>query len=82
MTGLRSKKAESSWLIFDGLDTFATVKLCSQVVGTANNQFRQWKYDVSDILKSCKSDPVISIDFGSAPAIANSINAQPGQESK
>jgi hypothetical protein len=37
---------------------------------------------VSDVLNSCKSDPVISIDFGSAPAIANAIANQPGQESK
>lgn len=72
----------SSWLIFDGLDTFATVELCGQVVGTANNMYRQWHYDVSAALQSCKGDPVISINFGSAPAIANSIANQPGQESE
>jgi beta-mannosidase len=51
-------------------------------VGTANNQFRQWQFDVSDALKSCKRDPVISINFGSAPVIANAIAKETGQESE
>ncbi|GAM42617.1 beta-mannosidase Bma2A [Talaromyces pinophilus] len=72
--------ASSSWLVFNGLDTFATVELCGQIVGTANNQFRQWQFDVSDALKSCKHDPVISINFGSAPVIANAIANETGQE--
>lgn len=76
----RLNTAASSWLVFDGLDTFATIELCGQRVGIANNQFRQWIYDVSEILKSCKGDPTVNIDFGSAPTIANAIANEPGQE--
>jgi beta-mannosidase len=57
------------------LDTFATVKFCDHIVGTPDNQFRQWFYDVSSVLSSCKSDPVLSINFGSVPRIINAINA-------
>ncbi|KAE8554084.1 hypothetical protein EYB25_002622 [Talaromyces marneffei] len=72
--------ASASWIVFNGLDTFATIELCGQLVGTANNQFRQWQFDVSGALKSCKGDPVISIHFRSAPEIANAIANEPGQE--
>jgi beta-mannosidase len=78
----RLNNASSSWLVFNGLDTFATIELCGQIVGTANNQFRQWQFDVFDALKSCKSDPIISLNFGSAPEIANVIANETGQESE
>ncbi|UKZ58241.1 hypothetical protein TrVGV298_012108 [Trichoderma virens] len=65
----------ATWLVFDGLDTYATVKFCDHIVGTPDNQFRQWFYDVSSALASCKSDPVLSINFGSVPRIINAINA-------
>jgi beta-mannosidase len=72
----RNKKSNTAtWLVFDGLDTFATVKFCDHIVGTPDNQFRQWFYDVSSVLASCKSDPVLSINFGSVPRIINAINA-------
>lgn len=61
--------------MFDGLDTYATIKFCDHIVGTPDNQFRQWFYDVSSLLASCKSDPVLSINFGSVPRIINAINA-------
>lgn len=78
----RLDDAADSWLVFDGLDTFATIELCGQHVGTANNQFRQWKYNVTGILKSCQDQAIISINFGSAPTIANDIANEPGQESE
>jgi hypothetical protein len=78
----RLDSAATSWLVFDGLDTFATIELCGQPVGTANNQFRQWIYNVSNILKSCQGEPIISINFGSAPTIASDIANEPGQESE
>lgn len=80
LTLSRLDNATSTWLVFDGLDTFTTIEFCGQFVGTTNNQFRQWKFDVTDILKSCKSAPTLSLNFGSAPAIANAIANQPGQE--
>ncbi|KAH6603175.1 beta-mannosidase a [Trichoderma cornu-damae] len=74
--GLRNKQPSiTTWLVFDGLDTYATVKFCDHIVGTPDNQFRQWFYDVSSVLASCKSDPVLSINFGSVPRIINAINA-------
>jgi beta-mannosidase len=78
----RLDSVASTWLVFDGLDTFATIELCGQPVGTANNQFRQWTYDVSNILESCQGEPIISINFGSAPTIAIDIANEPGQESE
>ena len=76
-----SSTAESTWLQFDGLDTFASVEFCGQHVASTNNQFRQWWFDVSSILKSCPdANRVLSINFGSAPIIANQIANEPGQE--
>lgn len=74
--------ASAVWLVFQGLDTFTTISLCNQAVATTNNQFRQYFYEVSDILTSCTEKPVLSINFGSAPLIVNDIAASPGQESK
>ena len=72
----------STWLQFDGLDTFTSISFCGQHVASTNNQFRQYWFDVSSVLASCTSeaDRVLSIDFGSAPKIADEIAAQPGQE--
>jgi beta-mannosidase len=76
-----SNKADSTWLQFDGLDTFASISFCGQFVASTNNQFRQWWFDVSSILKSClDANRVLSINFGSAPIIANQIANEPGQE--
>lgn len=76
-----STDADSTWLRFDGLDTFATISLCGQYVAATNNQFRQYWFDVTDILSSCsESNTVIAIEFGSAPTIANEIANQPGRE--
>ena len=68
--------------MFNGLDTFTDIRFCNQPVATTNNQFRQYYFDVSDIHRQCSSSPVLSINFGSAPQIANQIAADPGQESE
>ena len=70
----------STYLLFNGLDTFTSISLCERFVASTNNQFRQYFFDVSDILGSCDIDPVLVIDFGSAPNIANAIANEPGQE--
>lgn len=77
-----SADSESSWLIFNGLDTFTTIEFCGQFVGTTENQFRQYTFDISKALANCKADPVLSINFGSAPKIADDIANAPGAESK
>lgn len=79
IAGLQSN-ASSTWLLFNGLDTFTSISLCDQHVASTNNQFRQYWFDVSDILNKCSDAPVLSINFGSAPNIANAIAQEPGQE--
>ncbi|KAK3670317.1 hypothetical protein LTR78_009771 [Recurvomyces mirabilis] len=76
-----SSNGSSTWLLFNGLDTFASIEFCGLHVASTNNQFRQYWFDVSSILNSCdEADRQISINFGSAPLIANDIASQPGQE--
>lgn len=70
----------TTWLVFNGLDTFADVRFCSHHVGSTNNQFRQFFFDVSKLLAGCEDeDPTLSVHFGSAPVIAEQISNLPGQ---
>ncbi|RMY96302.1 hypothetical protein D0861_00251 [Hortaea werneckii] len=77
-----SSNASSTWLQFDGLDTFTSIEFCGKHVASTNNQFRQYWFDVSSILSSCpaEEDRVLSINFGSAPKIANAIANEPDQK--
>lgn len=68
-------------LIFNGLDTYASVEFCGQHIGNADNQFRQWIFNVSEEFQSCnQSRPSLVINFGATPNISESIANQPGQE--
>ncbi|AEO66261.1 glycoside hydrolase family 2 protein [Thermothielavioides terrestris NRRL 8126] len=68
-------------LLFNGLDTFANISFCGEYVAYTNNQFRQYVLNVTDILANCNaSQPELRILFESVPVVANSIAAQPGQE--
>ena len=80
LTLCRAKSNESTWLLFNGLDTFTSIDFCGDHVASTNNQFRQYYFDVTDILSSCTSDPTLSINFGSAPNIANDLRNAPGAE--
>ncbi|GLB09844.1 hypothetical protein AtubIFM57258_005773 [Aspergillus tubingensis] len=71
---------DSTWLVFDGLDTFATISFCGQQIASTDNQFRQYAFDVSTALGSCKGDPVLSINFGSAPNIVDAIAQDPNSQ--
>ncbi|KAJ4150084.1 hypothetical protein LMH87_010850 [Akanthomyces muscarius] len=73
--GLTKDKSLSTWLVFDGLDTYSTIKFCDQIVATTDNQFKQWYFDVTSVLAGCQSEPVLSINFGAIPAIINKLNA-------
>ncbi|KAK5996760.1 Beta-mannosidase A [Cladobotryum mycophilum] len=75
--GLSKDASKATWLVFDGLDTYTTIKFCNQIVATTDNQFRQWFFDVSSALAGCKEDPTLSINFGSVPRIINAIAADP-----
>ncbi|TVY87235.1 Beta-mannosidase A [Lachnellula willkommii] len=70
----------STWLLFNGLDTFTSIELCDQHVASTNNQFRQYYFEVSSILASCSGTPKLSINFGSAVNITADIANEPGQE--
>lgn len=69
----KSQNGLTSWLVFEGLDTFCEIKLCNQTVGNTKNQFRKYTFDVSDILPKCSGDPVLSLNFGSASKIVLDI---------
>ncbi|KAL7782198.1 glycoside hydrolase family 2 protein [Trichoderma ceciliae] len=71
----------TSYLVFNGLDTYAAVEFCGEHIANTDNQFRQWVFDVSKILASCKDrQPQLTIKFGAAPNISAAIAAEPGQE--
>ncbi|KAJ7827153.1 glycoside hydrolase family 2 protein [Mycena olivaceomarginata] len=68
----------STYLVFQGLDTFAHITLCNQVVGDTDNMFRQYIFDVSSVLHSCgHTTPQLSINFGSAVNITHALSAGP-----
>lgn len=77
--GLNTASGTQTWLLFNGLDTFTSVEFCGQHIAATDNQFRQYYFDVSSLLSNC-TFPVLSIDFGSAPNIADTIAAEPEQE--
>ena len=79
MSPSQTNSSTQTWLLFNGLDTFTSIEFCGQPVASTNNQFRQYYFDVSALLKNCAS-PLLSINFGSAPMIADQIAAEPGQE--
>ncbi|KAI0014523.1 glycoside hydrolase family 2 protein [Xylariomycetidae sp. FL0641] len=76
-----SSNASNTWLLFNGLDTFTDITFCGQRVASTDNQFRQYWFDISSIAAACdEADRMLSINFGSAPTIANEIANEPGQE--
>jgi len=79
-----SGSTTNTWLLFDGLDTFASIELCGRHVASTNNQFRQWWFDVSDIVDGAcvgqSEGAVLSMNFGSAPKIADGIAGEKGAE--
>jgi beta-mannosidase len=75
-----SRNASSTWLVFQGLDTFTSIDFCGRHIASTNNQFRQYAFDVTQFLGNC-TNPTLSINFGSAATIAKEIAELPGQES-
>ncbi|KAK3942463.1 glycoside hydrolase family 2 protein [Diplogelasinospora grovesii] len=79
--GLKPSNTSSTFLLFNGLDTFADISFCGQHVAYTDNQFRQYWFNVSDILAACNaSRPELHILFPSVPATANGIANLPNQE--
>src|SRR6266702_6918188 len=68
-------------LVFEGLDTFATVKLNGTEVQHTDNMFRSWRVPVKDILR--EGDNLLEVDFASPirkmkPLIASLPYVMPG----
>ncbi len=81
ISGLGAAPNASTYLLFDGLDTYTTISICGHFVANTDNQFRQYAFDVSNLIRNCSGgDPMLSLNFGSAPLIAQQIADQPGQE--
>jgi beta-mannosidase len=53
-------------LVCDGLDTLAEVSLNGQVIGTADNMFRQYRWPVGGLLQPGENE--LQIRFGSSVA--------------
>lgn len=78
----RRNDINQTYLLFEGLDTLCTIELCGQHVADTDNQFRQYYFDVSEILRNCNGEPNLTLNFGSAPNYVDEVAAEPGQESE
>ncbi|KAK3403387.1 glycoside hydrolase family 2 protein [Sordaria brevicollis] len=83
-----TSKPTHSYLLFNGLDTFANISLCGQPVAYTRNQFRQYLFNITSILStSClptsnstaPKGPELRIHFPSVPITAETIASQPNQ---
>lgn len=55
--------AERHEIVFEGIDTVATVRLNGQVLAEVANQHRRWRFDVTEIL--APGENVLAVDFRS-----------------
>ncbi|PNP42354.1 hypothetical protein TGAMA5MH_06036 [Trichoderma gamsii] len=77
----QNPKNLTSYLVFNGLDTYAAIDFCGNQIANADNQFRQWVFNISEALASCQDQqPQLVVRFGAAPNISATIAAEPGQE--
>ncbi|KAB8349490.1 hypothetical protein FH972_023516 [Carpinus fangiana] len=65
---------QETHLVFDGIDTFADITFCRQWIGSVDNQFRSYTFDVSSTLKSCTGPPQLKLDFTSSTSKAATAN--------
>ncbi|KAH8879236.1 glycoside hydrolase family 2 protein [Thozetella sp. PMI_491] len=73
IVALSQNNTMRTWLVFEGLDTFVEIQLCNKTVANVANQFRQFHFDVTEILAACKKSPVLNLNFGSASKIVLEI---------
>lgn len=82
LTGYRETSEDvATYLVFNGLDTYATIEFCGEYVASTDNQFRQYVFDISDFISSCdEAEPLLTVNFGAAPNITEAIANEPDQE--
>ncbi|KAI8625034.1 glycoside hydrolase family 2 protein [Xylariaceae sp. FL1651] len=73
IAGLDRTNGSQTWLVFEGLDTFAEIKMCNTTIANVANQFRQFTFDVTAILTKCCGDATLSLNFGSASIIGSEL---------
>lgn len=67
------------YLVFEGLDTFCDIHLGGEKVGSTDNSFRSWVFDVTDVLEKSHHQPVtLTLRFASAWATATRLANEPG----
>ncbi|WP_216094440.1 glycoside hydrolase family 2 protein [Jiangella alba] len=64
--------ADRHVLVFDGLDTVATVVLNGQELGRTVNQHRSYRFDVTDCLRAGSNE--LRVTFGSAVEYAEAVD--------
>ncbi|XP_066254951.1 beta-mannosidase-like [Euwallacea similis] len=62
-------------LVFDGVDTFADIELNNVLIGSTQNMFVRYSFDVKDIL-TAESNNTIKLRFQNAPEVGNNINTE------
>lgn len=61
---LSKKSIQKAYLVFEGLDTYASVYLNDSLILTADNMFRSWKVDCLRLLK--EGNNLVTVKFSSA----------------
>jgi beta-mannosidase len=65
---------EKVTLVADGLDTIAQIKLNGKQIGTVNNQFRRWSWDIKELLRDGENELEIQFEGPSAVAAQKQKN--------
>ncbi|MEA3485657.1 MAG: glycoside hydrolase family 2 TIM barrel-domain containing protein, partial [Candidatus Aerophobetes bacterium] len=68
----RKKKVE---LVFEGLDTFATIYLNGEKIGEADNMFIPWRFELTDKIKEKN---VLLVKFSPAISVLKKMQAKEG----
>ncbi|GJE92630.1 glycoside hydrolase family 2 protein [Phanerochaete sordida] len=77
----KESKSEKTLLVFYGLDTIANITVAGHPVAWVNNQFRQYVYDVSDLLAAPSShDTNLTVTFESAWLYGLNVTSRPDAE--
>lgn len=64
-----AKPGERIELVFDGLDTFADIYLNGTLLGSANNMFHDWRFDISQLINSKGSNDLVLLFKPTALAV-------------